>query len=217
MVQLKKSFIITICIGFTILAILLSIAFIQAQPPPNHIPDHGCGTITTLKNPTGTEEINTFLPSDSVYAKGSGMAINQNYTIIIINDTTIIKGMPIPPNITNTVTVTTDTNGAFPPTLIWPTPLTPGNYDIIADCQNTGQQESYDCPDTIDDIEINNTAGFFVIPETPLGTLAALFACLTAIALNKKLNVTKPIKSSTQKYSTFTKQNSTSQSSRNNT
>jgi len=181
-VQYKKVFIIATCVGFTILAILLSIALIQAQPSPN-----GGGTITSLKNTTGTEEINTFLLNDNVYAKGSGMATNQNYTIIIINDTTIIQGMTIPPNITNTVTVTTDENGAFPPTLIWPAPLTPGNYDIIADCRNTGQQGIYDFPDAIDDMEINNTAGFFVIPEIPLGTLAALLACLTAIALNKKL------------------------------
>jgi len=179
---MKKAFIITICIGYTILAILLSIALIQAHPPPNR-----CATITTLKNPTGTEEINTFLLNNNVYSKGSGMVTNQNYTIIIINDTTITIGMTIPSNITNTVTVTTDQNGAFSPTLIWPTPLTPGNYDIIADCQNTGQQGIYDSPDAIDDMEINNTAGFFVIPEIPLGTLAALLACLTAIALDKKL------------------------------
>jgi len=180
---LKKALIISITVGFAILAILLSITLLRVQPPPNETPEYGCGTITTLKNMTGTEEINTFLLSDSIYAKGSGMRPNQKYTIIIINDTTIVEGMTIPANVTTTVTVTTDENGAFPPTLIWPAPPTPGNYDIIADCQNTGEQGVYDFPDAIDDIEINSTAGFFVIPEMPLGTIAVLFACLTAMAL----------------------------------
>jgi len=184
---LKKVFTVSIIIGFTILAIVLSIAFIRVQQPPNETPEHGCGTITTLKNTTGTEEINTFLLSDSVYARGSGMGINQNYKIYIINDTTIVEGMTIPANVTTTATVATDENGAFEPTLVWPAPLTDGNYDIIADCQNAGDLGVYDFPDAIDDIEINTTAGFFVIPETPLGTLAILFACLTAMALNKKL------------------------------
>lgn len=184
---MKKTLIITIIIGIIILTILLSIAFIRVYLPPSEKPEQGCGTITTLQNMTGTEEINLFLPSDDVYARGSGMCPNQNYTIIIINDTEIIENMPIPANITTTVTVTTNETGAFGPTLIWSTPLKAGNYDIIADCQDTGEQGIYDYADAIDDIEINTTAGFFVIPEIPLGTVAVMFACLTAMALSKKL------------------------------
>lgn len=184
--SMKKTRIIIIIIAaiIIILAILLTLLFLQL---PKEIPKQGSGTITTLKSPTGTEEINVFLPSDSVYAKGSGMAINQNYTIYIINDTTIVAGMTAPTNVTATVTVTTDENEAFQPVLIWPAPLLPGNYDIIADCQGLGQQGAYDWPDAIDDIEINTTAGFFVIPETPLGTLAALLICITALAFKAKI------------------------------
>jgi hypothetical protein len=76
----------------------------------------------TLKSPTDTEEANNFLPSDTIYAKGSGMRKNANYTIYIINDTTIIEGMKIPTPVVTPVNVTTDNSGAFSATVVWSSP-----------------------------------------------------------------------------------------------
>lgn len=145
-----------------------------------------CGTITTLKDPTGTIEINEFLPSESIYAKGSGMWPNARYRIYIIKDTTIYIGMAIPAPVVATVDVTTDGSGRFSAELIWPAPTTPGRYDIIADCLDYGQVGVYDCADAIDDEEILVTAGFFVIPETSLGTIAVILAGSTAILSKRK-------------------------------
>jgi hypothetical protein len=131
-------------------------------------------------------EINEFAPSDNVYAKGSGMLKNQEYKIYIIEDTTITDGMAIPTPVTTPVTVTTDDDGRFSPTLIWSGPLTPGYYDIIADCQNVGVSGYYDSADAIDDEEINVTAGFFVIPEVPLGTIAVLLASFAAVLVKRR-------------------------------
>lgn len=173
-------------VAVVIAIIALGLLLFQPKQSPTKTPTHASGAITTLKNATGTDEINTFLLSDNVYAKGSGMHKNQQYKIYIIVDTTITEGMAIPTNVTTTVTVTTDGNGAFGPILVWSNPLTTGYYDIIADCQNVGVQGYYDSPDAIDDIEVNATAGFFVIPEIPLGTIAVLSAGLTATLLKRK-------------------------------
>jgi len=168
---------------FIIIAAIAIGSVIIFRPKPTQPPTHACGAIVTLKNPADTQEINTFLPSDSVYAKGSGMGKNANYTIYIINDTTIIEGMAIPSNVTTPVNVTTDANGAFSATLIWSPTLTPGDYDIIADCQTAGVPGFYDNVDAIDDYEVHDTAGFFVIPEAALGTIGALSAAFAAAFL----------------------------------
>lgn len=182
---MKKSFII---VGVTIVIVVVALGFLLFQPKqsPTETLTHASGAITTLKNATGTDEINTFLLSDNVYAKGSGMHKDQQYKIYIIIDTTITEGMAIPTAVISPVTVTTDGNGAFGPTLVWSNPLTAGYYDIIADCQNVGVAGYYDSPDAIDDIEVNNTAGFFVIPEVPLGPIAVLLACFTAALIKRR-------------------------------
>jgi len=179
--NVKKIYIIfAICIIIAAIAVGSLIIF---RPKPTQPPSHACGTITTLKNPTDTEEVNNFLPSESVYAKGSGMRKNANYKIYIITDTTITEGMAIPTPVIPTVTVTTDANGAFSATVIWSPTLTPGAYDIIADCQTSGVLGYYDDADAIDDEETHVTAGFFVIPEAALGTIGALSAAFAAAFL----------------------------------
>lgn len=180
--RMKKKIFLAMAASAALLILILALLFLYFQQPPTH----ACGTLTTLNSATGTSEVNTFILSDDVYVKGAGMLKNHNYTIHLINDTTIVDGMAIPANVTNTITVTTNVNGTFAPTLVWSNPLTPGYYDIIADCQEVGVTGSYDSPDAIDDIEVNDTAGFFVIPEVYLGTIAALLACFAAIAYKRK-------------------------------
>jgi hypothetical protein len=180
--NVKKIYIIVaLCIIIAAIAIGSVIIF---RPTPTQPPTHACGAIVTLKSPTDTEEADNFLPSESVYAKGSGMRKNATYKIYIITDTAIIEGMAIPtPVVTPPVTVTTNPNGAFSATVIWSPTLTPGAYDIIADCQTSGVPGYYDDADAIDDEETHVTAGFFVIPEAVLGTIGALSAAFAAAFL----------------------------------
>jgi hypothetical protein len=179
---MKKIYIIVgLCI--IIAAIAIGSVIIFRPKPAETPPEHACGAIVTLKSPTDTEEANNFLPSESVYAKGSAMSKNRNYKIYIIPDTTIVEGMAIPTPLVPPVTVTTDANGRFSPTLIWSAPLTPGLYDIIADCQDEGTLGSFDDRDAIDDEETHVTAGFFVIPEALLGTIGTLSAAFAATFL----------------------------------
>lgn len=180
----KKYVIVSICVVIAAIAIGLSVLFRQklGETPP----EHACGAIITLKSQTDTEETNIFHPGDNVYAKGSGMSKNKNYTIYIIPDTTIVEGMPIPTPVVPPVNVKTDGYGRFDPTLIWQAPLKPGLYDIIADCMDEGVPGYYDDRDAIDDEETHVTAGFFVISETALGTIGVLSAAFAATFLKHK-------------------------------
>jgi len=168
---------------------LLTLAFILSTPMFSlaHATQITGGTITSLSKPTDREEINKFKPTDSVYAKGSALKPLRRYIIYIINDTTLIEGMMIPPSVANPVTATADATGYLAPTLVWASPLKPGNYDIIADCQDEGVRGYLDDSDAIDDMEINYTAGFFVIPEVPLGAIMALSACALAFLIKRKI------------------------------
>ncbi len=179
---MKKIYIIVgLCI--IIAAIAIGSVIIFRPKPAEQPPKHACGAIVTLKSPSDTEEVNIFLPSDKVYAKGSFMNKQRTYKIYIVNDTSLVIGMPIPDPIILPVTVTTDGNGKFGPTLIWSPPLKPGLYDIIADCQEDGVPGFLDNADAIDDEETHVTAGFFVIPEAALGTIGALSAAFAAAFL----------------------------------
>jgi len=179
---MKKTPII-ILMSLLIIAIAIGSVIIFRPKPAEQPPEHACGAIVTLKSPTDTEEVNIFLPSDNVYAKGSFLNIKRTYKICIINDTELVIGMRIPDPIIPPITVTTDSSGKFGPTLIWPAPLKPGLYDIIADCQEDGVPGYLDNADAIDDEETHVTAGFFVIPEAALGTIGILSAAFAAAFL----------------------------------
>jgi len=181
-VKIKKIYIIVgLCI--IIAAIAIGSVIIFRPKPAEQPPEHACGAIVTLKSPTDTEEVNIFLPSDNVYAKGSFLNKQRTYKIYIVNDTELVIGMPIPDPVIPPITVTTDVSGKFGPTLIWSAPLKPGLYDIIADCQEDGVPGYLDNADAIDDEETHVTAGFFVIPEAALGTIGILSAAFAAAFL----------------------------------
>ncbi len=175
---MKANFLFTILLTFILFTLLLSLAYATQITG---------GTITSISKPTDREEINKFKPTDNVYAKGSALKPLRRYIIYIINDTWLEEGMVIPPSVANPVTATTDATGYLAPTLIWASPLKPGNYDIIADCQDEGVKGFLDDSDAIDDMEINDTAGFFVIPEVPFGVIMALSACALAFLIKRKI------------------------------
>ena len=94
--------------------------------------------------------------------------------------TTWTDGMAIPSRVPDTATsVSSDASGNIQATLVWSWPLVPGKYDIVVDVNDNGV---YDAGiDAIDDSDIQVTAGFFVIPEVPLGTVMALAAMIIAL------------------------------------
>ena len=123
----------------------------------------------------------TFMVGDKVYGNGTGYRPQTVYDIYVVEDVTWVDGMAIPPRVAGTATtVTSDAAGNVPATLLWSAPLVAGKYDIIVDVDGDGLY--YAEADALDDSDIEVTAGFFVIPEVPLGTLMAaigMFAALT--------------------------------------
>lgn len=149
--------------------------------PPSTI--ESCDSFGTTKD--------TFDLGNNVYVKGSipnQLSLNIQsmntgaYPIYVVEDSSWIDNMPIPPRVPGTeISVTPDISGNIDPTLVWNSPLTPGKYDIVVDVNNNG---FYDVGiDALDDSDIEVTAGFFVIPEFWFGTILGLAACFSALAV----------------------------------
>ena len=129
-------------------------------------------------DPAGVKK-DTFVPSDDVYATGAGYSASTTYNLYLVDDVTWVDGMAIPPRVAGTATtVTSDGAGDIPPTLLWSSPLIVGKYDIVVDVDGDGLY--YAESDALDDNDIEVTAGFFVIPEVPLGTILASFSMFVA-------------------------------------
>jgi len=128
----------------------------------------------------------TFDLDETVYVTGSGYAPSivavTTYDIHVVNDVTWSDGMPIPDRVPGTATtVTSDSLGNISPTPVWSDPLTPGKYDIVVDVNGNGDYD--EGIDALDDMDIQETAGFFVIPEYVLGTIVGLIACFAAFGV----------------------------------
>ena len=120
------------------------------------------------------------LPED-VYVFGIGYAPSTTYDMYMVDDAaTWSDGIAIPPRVSGTASaVSSDATGDIPTTLVWGSPLVPGKYDIVVDVNGNGV---YDAGvDVLDDSDIQVTAGFFVIPELPLGTILGLVSCFAAL------------------------------------
>jgi len=121
-----------------------------------------------------------FLPGEDVYAKGSGF-VDNTYDIYVVEDTTWTDGMAIPERVPETAEAVTCVSGAFWE-LVWAAPLIPGKYDIVVDVGGNGV---YDAGvDPLDDMDVG-LAGFFVVPEYPLGTILGVAICFAALAVFK--------------------------------
>jgi len=130
-------------------------------------------------NPTTWTTTDTFGVGDKVCVIGDGFVPDTEYEVQVVNDTDWTDGMTIPSYIAKT-TVTTDSWGgildAYP---VW-NGATPGKYDIVVDVDGDGLY--YAEADALDDSDIEVTAGFFVVPEVPLGTLMASLAMIIGLA-----------------------------------
>jgi len=128
------------------------------------------------------ERKDVFDISETVYISGSGYLPSKKYDLYVVEDTTWSGGMGFPDRVSGTETsVETDVNGDIPAGIVaWKGPLTPGKYDIVIDRNNNGKYD--EGIDALDDEDIEVTAGFFVIPELPLGTLMGIVTCFVALA-----------------------------------
>ena len=179
----KNLIIISIAMLFAISCVL-----VQAQEG-----DIGTLRSTTAANPP--DEVNVFNPGDEVYVSCLGLLPNALYEVWIVPDQiNWVFLTPLPPPFPGTIVlyIVTDPLGNFPKTLIWPSAAL-GKYDIIADCQPgpwapfpDTMPDVFDMFDSLDDFETQVTAGFFVIPEIPLGTVMGLFACFVAFYVKRK-------------------------------
>ena len=130
----------------------------------------------------------TFIVWDTVYAKGSGFAASTTYPIYVVSDVDWADGMAIPSRVTGSVTtVTSDALGGILATSVWPNAQL-GKYDIVVDVNSN---HKYDAGiDALDNNDIAVTAGFFVVPETPIFTtlIAVIAAGAVFIAFKKRSN-----------------------------
>jgi len=137
--------------------------------------------------PTGTEK-NVFNLGETVYVNGSGYSPSTSYDFYIVDDVeTWADGTPIPTRATGTLTtVSSDPSGNILPTAVWGNPQTIGKYDIIVDINGNGQ---YDANiDTLDDNDVEVTAGFIVPEFSSILMIFIVVTSLSAILLkNRKL------------------------------
>jgi hypothetical protein len=89
-------------------------------------------------NPNGVKK-DYFVVGNELYVVGTGYLSCTTYDVYLVEDVTWVDGLAIPPRVPGTTTtVTSDSNGDIPPTLLWDDPLKQGKYDIIVDIDGDG-------------------------------------------------------------------------------
>lgn len=144
-------------------------------------------------DPYGAEK-NVFSPSNDVYANGTGFPPSSIFStqlvdVWVVNHTTWSDGMKIPSDGILT-TVATDGYGNILPTIVWHAPLVPGLYDIVADVDRDGYYNA--AKDCLDSSSVQVAAGFFVVPELVLGTVAGVAGCFGALGVYRYSKRQKP-------------------------
>jgi hypothetical protein len=115
-----------------------------------------------------------------VYVAGGGYAVNETFSIYIVNETTLVDGMAFPERIQGTVaSVSSDSRGNIHTTIVWNEPLTSGNYDVLVDVNGNGK---YDAKvDPVYNLQILPPAESFQMREYIFGTILGLTGCFAAL------------------------------------
>jgi hypothetical protein len=129
-------------------------------------------TNTLLTSPTGDSSDSdgvgedTYTTREAVYATGSDFVPNTYVDVYIVGDLAWSDGMAIPPDVSHDGmdTVLTDALGNLGPTLVWPPPLTVGEYDMVFDANRNGV---YD--EVLDVVDHPAHPGFVVQEPVPIG------------------------------------------------
>lgn len=127
-------------------------------------------------NSTGaTTEV--FDVDEEIWVKGSGFEASSLVDVYVVEDVTAwTDGLDISSlTIMNTNTdLPTNANGEILPTPVWTQSLQLGEYDIIVDANKNGIYD--EGIDDLDDMDVQTTAGFTIIPEAPLAAVITLVA-----------------------------------------
>ncbi len=127
-------------------------------------------------DPTGLVK-DVYLPSETVYATGSGFRPNSTVDIYIVSDRAWTNGDNVSGNVIFAVkkNVSTNVSGDIVPTEIWLNPI-PGEYDMFFDANQNGLFEV-----GVDVVDHPNHPGFIVRP--PQVSVLAPFGLLALVGL----------------------------------
>jgi hypothetical protein len=137
-------------------------------------------------NATGTKK-DAYVLGETVCVNGSGYLPSTTFDFYVVDDVaTWTNGMPIPTRVPGTLTaITSDPSGNILPTAVWSTPGTIGKYDIVVDVNRNGVYDAQ--VDTLDNNDVEVTAGFMIPEFSSLALLSILLATvLLAAVLSKR-------------------------------
>ena len=178
----------------------LRAVFIETSPTAN----------IESSNPDGNKK-DAFDLGEPIFAYGNNYSPSTTYNLYIVEDQeTWTNGTTIPTRIPGTTTTITSNNeGAIPPTIIWNNPQAIGKYDIVIDVNSNGVYDSG--VDALDNNDTEVTAGmaipeFSILSVMPLFMIITLSAILGYISRSKKIAIQKPLnKSNSNQKNSFPK------------
>ena len=135
---------------------------------------------------------------EEVWVKGNNFEASSLVDVYAVEDATAwtdglnISSLTI---MSTNIGVSTEADGELLPTQIWTTSLQLGEYDIIIDVNRNGIYD--EGIDALDDMDVQDTAGFIVIPETPLATFITLLAITISLLIHKNKPKWKNVENST--------------------
>ena len=132
----------------------------------------------------------TFHVMADVFVTGTGYANSSTYDLYVVVDEAVWSdNMTIPTRVFGTATtIKSNSAGNVPPTVVWTGPLVVGNYDVVVDVNGNGRYD--ELVDALDDMDVEVTSGFNVIPEVSLGTIGIVAAM--GLALLGYISIKKP-------------------------
>ena len=154
------------------------------DPEPAHS-TWGTEEILTIDscNSAGTKK-DTFSLGDEIWVNGSkGYSPSTTYNIYVVADTDWSNNDSFPTRVPDTAESVTSSSDGSILARVWAS-ASPGKYDIVIDFDGDGVYD--EGIDPIDNNQVVETAGFFVIPEYALGTILALSVCFAGVAIYKR-------------------------------
>lgn len=188
--MIKSKFLVLLLIIIASSLVLASFLIIRMNPNLTSPSQDVCSPFC-LESCNGTmNTVDYFSLGEELYVKGSGLETNSRYKVYVVEDYTLwVRGTTTLADlnvVVGPINISTDATGHIvdQPVLIWAS-ADLGYYDIFADCETAGTIGTYDAYDDMDDLDVDD-AGFFVVPQIPLGTITGLLACFAAIMAKRR-------------------------------
>ena len=121
--------------------------------------------------------------AQTVYATGSGFVPNTSVDVYIIPDLKWTDGMAIPPDVSSdgVNTLTTNLAGDLGPAIVWPSPLVPGDYDVVTDLVDDPNHPGFVV------VEDHLPVGGIAVPVNRLGLVAPWLALIALVLIGAPL------------------------------